>query len=103
MAKLTEAVVKEVRDIVYGFFSEECEKGVAELSDDINIIEDLGGDSLMFLELLEMVKSKYNLKVELQEIGKYLLQNQADTIGKIIDLTLKLIENEGNIAQSAAA
>ena len=101
MIQITEGMVSEVKDMVYEFFSEECEKEVAELSHETNIIEDLEGDSLMFLELLEMIKSKYNLEVELQEIGKYLLQNKADTIGMVTDLTLKLIEHEGKIAEIA--
>jgi acyl carrier protein len=99
MTQITEEIAKEVRDIVCDFFSEECEKEVSELSDETNIIEDLEGDSLMFLELLEMIKSKYKLKVELQEIGKYILKNQADTIGMVINLTLKLIEHNGKIAE----
>lgn len=99
MIQITEEIKKEVKDIVYDFFSEECEKEVSELNDETNIIEDIEGDSLMFLELLEMIKSKYKLEVELQEIGKYILKNQADTIGMVIDLTLKLIEYNGKIAE----
>jgi len=99
MAQITKKIIREVRDIVYNFFAEECDKEVAELSDETNIIEDLGGDSLMFLEILEMIKSKYNLKVQLQDIGKYLLQNRAEMLGMVIDLILKLIEHEAKIAE----
>ena len=102
MTQVTAETESDVRDVVYDFFSEECEKDVAELSDETNIIEDLEGDSLMFLELLEMMKGKYSLQVELQAIGKHLLENQADTIGKVIGLTLKLIEHEGRIAEIAS-
>ena len=103
MAQITQKTRKEIRKIVYDFFAEECEKNVSDLNDDINIIEDLDGDSLMFLELLEIIKRRYNIDVQLQTIGKYMLQNPAETIGKVIGLSELVVEHENNITQLGKA
>ncbi len=98
MAKVEIGTLDEVRKIVYDFFSEECEVPMEELNDSVNILKDLEGDSLMFLELLEIFKKKYKLNVELKTIGKYVVKHPAETIGAIIDMTMLIIEHENRIA-----
>lgn len=98
MAQITDKTRDEVRNIVYDFFSEECEIDRAELSDDTNVIKDIEGDSLMFLELLEIFKRKYNLDIELKTVGKYVVKHPAETIGAIIEMTMLIIEHENGIA-----
>jgi acyl carrier protein len=97
MAKITEDTRNEVMEVVYGFFSEECEVDIEEINDQTNIIRDLEGDSLMFLELIEIFKKKYNLNLELKTIGKYIVKNPVETIGQLIDTTLLMIEHENNL------
>ncbi|MFC2171211.1 acyl carrier protein [Acidobacteriota bacterium] len=92
MPEVTEEMKKEIKDIVYDFYAEECEVERASLNDDTNVIEDIEGDSLMFLELLEIFKKKYGLAVELKSIGKYVLKHPSDTLGKLITLTELIVE-----------
>jgi len=58
MAEVTDKIKQEVREIVLDFFSEECEVDKSEITDDTHIFDDLDGDSLMFLELIEIFKKK---------------------------------------------
>ena len=99
MGKVTESTRDEVKEVVFDFFAEECEIDVSEINEDTNIIKDLEGDSLMFLELLEIFKKKYDLDVELKTIGKYVVKHPAETIGEIIDMTLLIIEHENKITE----
>ena len=92
MPEVTDEMKQEIREIVYDFYAEECEVDRDTLTDDTNVIEDIEGDSLMFLELLETFKKKYDLEVELKSIGKYVLKNPSDTIGKLITLTELIVE-----------
>ena len=92
MAEVTDEMKQEIREILYDFYAEECEVDQATLTDDTNVIEDIEGDSLMFLELLETFKKKYDLEVELKSIGKYVLKHPADTLGKLITLTELIVE-----------
>ena len=95
--KITEQLKKEVKEVIYEFFAEECETSIDNISDSTNIIGDLDGDSLMFLELIEIFKKKYNLNIELKTIGKYAVKHPVKTIGELINMQLLIIEHENNI------
>lgn len=97
MAIIIENTIQEVREIVLEFFSEECEVDISELNDKTHIISDIDGDSLMFLELIEIFKKKYNLDIELKTIGKYVVKHPVETIGQLIDVTMLMIEHENKI------
>jgi acyl carrier protein len=97
MAIVTNQIKEEVRQIVLEFFAEECEVEVSDINDSTHIFDDLDGDSLMFLELIEMFKKKYNLNIELKTIGKFNVKNPVRTIGELINMQLLIIEHENNI------
>lgn len=87
----------DIRDMVYDYFSEECDVDKQELSNSTNIIEELEGDSLMLLSLLELVRRKYDLTIELKTLGQHLMAKPADTIGQVIKLTKAIIQHGDNI------
>jgi len=97
MAIVNETVNQEVRHIVINFFADECEVEASTINDDTHIFDDLDGDSLMFLELIELFKKKYNLNIDLKTIGKYSVKNPVRTIGELIKMQLLIIEHENNI------
>lgn len=99
MARITENTKNEVRETVYSFFAEECEVDTSQINDKTNIIKDLDGDSLMFLELIEIFKRKYNLDIELKVIGKYAVKHPVATIGELIDMQLLIIEHENRLLE----
>jgi acyl carrier protein len=99
MAALTPDTRNEVMEVVFNFFSEECEVEISELNENTNIIRDIEGDSLMFLELIEIFKRKYNLNLDLKTIGKYIVKHPVETIGQLIDTTLLMIEHENKIVE----
>ncbi|MCK9204868.1 MAG: acyl carrier protein [Bacteroidales bacterium] len=99
MAKITESTRKEVTEIVYNFFAEECEVDKSRIDNNTNIIKDLDGDSLMFLEMIEIFKKKYNLDIELKVIGKYAVKHPVATIGQLIDMQLLIIERENRLLE----
>ncbi|MCR6544160.1 acyl carrier protein [Dehalobacterium formicoaceticum] len=101
MANLTPEIRQELREMIYEFFADECDVTVEELSDDKNIIDDLDGDSLLFVELIELMKKKYQLNVQLQTIGKYLLKNPAETVGQVIETAYLVFQFENDIVEAS--
>ncbi len=97
MKEITAEVKQEIREIVYNFFSEECEVDLEKLTDDSSIIDDLDGDSLLFVELIELLKKKYELDIKLQNVGKYLLKNQSKTIKEVIETSYLIYQYEDEI------
>jgi len=97
MAELTEQMRAEVKEVVTDFFAEECEVEAYEINIKTHIFDDLDGDSLMFLELIEIFKKKYKLNIELKTIGKYSVKHPVRTIGELIDMQLLIIKHENEI------
>ncbi len=96
-AEINQETEKEVREMVYDYFAEECDIDISELSDETNIIEELEGDSLMLLSLLELVRKQQDLTVELKVLGRYLMEKPADTLGQVVELTLAVIKYGNDI------
>ena len=101
MVKITDDIRLEVTRTVYEFFADECEVDISTIHDSTNIFKDLDGDSLMFLELIEIFKKKYNLDIELRTIGKYAVKHPVQTIGELIDMQMLIIEFENKLLESA--
>jgi acyl carrier protein len=99
MTLITENTRKEVTEVVYNFFADECEVDIKNIQPDTNIINDIDGDSLMFLELIEIFKKKYNLDIELKTIGKYSVKHPVQTIGQLIEMQLLIIEHENKLLE----
>jgi acyl carrier protein len=99
MAQITENTREEVREVVFDFFIQECEVDPEKVTEDTNIIRDIDGDSLMYLELIEIFKKKYQLNIDLKTIGKYVVKHPVETISQLIDMTLLIIEHENAIAE----
>lgn len=93
MREITEELRLEVKNLVKEYFAEECEVDIDKLTDETRIIEDLDGDSLMYLSLVELIKKKYDIQVELKTIGKKLMEQKVDTIGQIADMIYSFMEN----------
>ena len=83
--------------MVYDYFAGECDIDRSRLTDQTDIIEELEGDSLMLLSLLESVRKKYGLSVELKTLGRHLMRRPAETIGQIVELTLAIVRHGDDI------
>jgi acyl carrier protein len=101
LGALTPEQDKDIQELVYGFFADECDIPVEDLSDATNVITQLEGDSLMLLALLEKACKRYAIKVPLKVLGKHLMTRPAHTIGDIVQLTRALVEHGDAIVNVA--
>jgi acyl carrier protein len=92
MVEIDKKTEQEIRDLIYEYFSEECDVDAADISDNTDIIEELEGDSLMLLALLEMVRKKFGLGIELKTLGNHLMKKPADTVGQVVELTMAVVK-----------
>lgn len=97
MTTTVDSIREEVAEFVKEFFSDECNVDVSSINDETRIIEDLDGDSLMYLSLLEIIRKKYDVQVEIKTLGKRLMQRPASTIKQVTDMVLLVIEHGENI------
>ncbi|MBP3309614.1 MAG: acyl carrier protein [Ruminococcus sp.] len=97
MREITEEIRQEIQDMVLDYYADECEVDRDEITMESNPQEDLGSDSLMFVELIEMTAEKYDLDVKLQSIGKYMLKSPMDTMKDVIDMICKIYQYGNDI------
>ena len=97
MRDVSQKEIEEIRRIVYDYFAEECDIDVAKITDQTNIIEELEGDSLMLLSLLEIFRKKHGLTIELKALGKHLMKKPASTVGQVIELTTRIVRHGDDI------
>ena len=74
MREITDQIKQEITDMIFDYYAEECEVERDEITMDTNPQEDLGSDSLMFVELIEMTAEKYDLDIKLQNTGQVYAQ-----------------------------
>lgn len=97
MREITDEIKQEIENMIFDYYAEECEVDRNEITMDTNPQEDLGSDSLMFVELIEMTAEKYDLDIKLQSIGKYMLKASLDTMKDVIDMFCKIYQYGNDI------
>lgn len=97
MRAITEETREDIREMIFDYYAEECEVDRDEITDDTNPQEDLGSDSLMFVELIELATEKYELDIKLQSIGKYMLKAPMETMKDVVDVFCKVYQYGNDI------
>ncbi|MBR3970637.1 MAG: acyl carrier protein [Ruminococcus sp.] len=97
MREMTDAIRQEIQDMIFDYYADECEIDKDEITMESNPQEDLGSDSLMFVELIEMTAEKYDLDVKLQSIGKYMLKSPMNTMKDVVDMICKVYQYGNDI------
>ena len=90
--QLTEDEKEIISEEIKQFLAEEFEVDISEITDDKNIIDDFGGDSILFMEMIEEFKEKYEMDLEVRTIGMYMLKNPIYTVGETLDAVFEIIE-----------
>ena len=75
-------VEKEVRDLI----ADIIEMDPDEISPDAHLVEDLGMDSMMALEILASLEKKFKIRIPEDELPKI------TTLNKAIELTKKYVK-----------
>ncbi|MBQ3885478.1 MAG: acyl carrier protein [Ruminococcus sp.] len=97
MREITPEIQNEIKEMIFDYYAEECEIDKSEITMETNPQEDLGSDSLMFVELIEMTSDKYGLDIKLQSIGKYMLKASMDTMKDVVEMFYKVYQYGNDI------
>lgn len=101
--KLTEEDKKKIFEEIRNYLAEELEIDPQEITESTNIIDDLGGDSILFLEMLEEFKGKYGINLEVRTIGQYMLKNPVYTVGETVNAVFEIIEKGDDLIKELEA
>ena len=88
---------KEIYEHTRQFLSDELDVSPEDIGPDTKIIDDLHGDSMIYLELIEDFKKKYNVKVEVAVIGRYLQKHPVYTVGETAQVVYVIVERADSL------
>jgi acyl carrier protein len=91
---------KNIYDHIREFLSEELGVPIEEIKPETRIIDDLGGDSIIYLELIEEFKKKYRVTIEVRVIGKYFQKHPIYTVDETARAVYDIIERGENLLES---
>lgn len=74
------------------FLAAEFEVDPEEITEQTDVVNDLGGDSVVFLEMVEELREKYGITVEVRTIGQFMLRKAITNIGQAVDALCEVIE-----------
>jgi acyl carrier protein len=100
--QLTEDEKKIISEEIRHFLAEEFEIDPGEITDKTNIVDDLGGDSILFMEMIEEFKEKYGIDLEIRTIGMYMLKNPIYTVGETLNAVYEIIEKGEDLIEEVA-
>lgn len=89
---LTDSEKLEIYNDIRQYIADELEVDIDQIQDDTNIIDDLGADSILFLEMFEEFKAKLQISLEVRTIGQYMLNHPVYTFKEIINAIYLFIE-----------
>jgi acyl carrier protein len=98
--QLTAEEKKKVYDHIREFLSEELGVPIDQIKPDTRIIDDLGGDSIIYLELIEEFKKKYRVTIEVRVIGKYFQKHPIYTVGQTAQAVYDIVERGESLLES---
>jgi acyl carrier protein len=90
--KLTDEEKKLISEELRRFLADEFEIDPTEITDDTSIVDDLGGDSILFMEMIEEFKEKYEIDLEVRTIGLYMLKNPVYTVAETLNAVYEIVE-----------
>jgi len=89
---LTSDEKKQIYEHIRRFLSEELDVPTEDIGPDTKIIDDLKGDSMIYLELVEDFKKKFDVKVEIPVIGRYLQKHPVYTVAQTAQIVYDIVE-----------
>lgn len=90
--KLSDDDKKTIYEEIRQFLAEELEVDLEKVTPDARVIDDLGGDSLMYLELIDMFKKKYDVMIEMRVIGQYFQSHPIHTVQQVAQAVYDIVE-----------
>lgn len=82
----------EISGKIRSILADLLEVDPAEIRDDAKLEDDLGADSLLYLELFEELRDEFDLDFDLHDIERYATRHPVSTVGELIGMVTQYLE-----------
>jgi len=90
--QLTEEEKSTIYEEIRDFLSEELDVPLDEITPESKIIDDLNGDSMIYLELVDIFRKRFETNVEVRVIGQYFQQHPIYTVEETAQAVYDIVE-----------
>jgi len=90
--QLTEEEKSTIYEEIREFLSEELDVPLDEITPESKIIDDLNGDSMIYLELVDIFRKRFETNVEVRVIGQYFQQHPIYTVEETAQAVYDIVE-----------
>lgn len=98
---LTETEKTEIYESMRQFLSDELDIPLEDIKADSKILEDLKGDSMIYLELVEEFKKRFDVNVEIRVIGLYFQRHPVYTVKEVARAICDIVERGDELVKIA--
>lgn len=100
---LTEAEKTSIYEDMRAFLSDELDIPLEDIRPESKILEDLKGDSMIYLEMVEEFKKKFDVNVEIRVIGLYFQRHPVYTVREVAKAICDIIEHGDELVKTVQA
>ena len=100
---LTDAEKQQVYEDIRSFLSDELDIPLDDIKPDSKILDDLKGDSMIYLELVEMFKKKFDVNLEIRVIGLYFQRHPVYTVKEVAGAVCDIVERGDELIKQVEA
>lgn len=101
--QLSDAEKAQIYEDIRSFLSDELDVPKDQITRDSKILDDLKGDSMIYLELVEEFKKKFDVNVEIRVIGLYFQKNPVYTVGEVSQAICDIVEHGDELVNKVEA
>ena len=90
---LTATERRTVQEEIVSFLADECDRDRHDIGPDTDLVDDLGVDSLTFLDLFQELEGRYDLDLDVRVVARYARDNPVRTVGELAEHICRFLEN----------
>ena len=90
---------RTIADDVKQFLAEEFDLDASEITEDTDLIDGLGADSLLFLEMIDEFRQKHRIELEVRIIGQFMMKKRIKTVGETLHAIYEIIEKGDDLTE----
>lgn len=100
---LSDAERQEIYEGIRAFLSDELDVPLEDIRPESKILDDLKGDSMIYLELVQEFKKKFDVNVEIRVIGLYFQRHPVYTVQEVAQAVCDIVEHGDELVRKVQA
>ena len=90
---------RQIHEDIRVFLSDELGVPLDQVRPESKVLDDLKGDSMIYLELVQEYRKKFDVPVEIRVIGIYFQRHPVQTVAEVADAVCEIVTRGDELAK----